>query len=177
MCVCVLCFKKTATAQKTNRQKKHETVCAFCLFVVFFHVPAVLHDWDNQGTVHQRCTTCLLPPGQIFISISVSHTCMIFRKMSDSRTCRVLHQLKSPLLIRSEVMSWNSSNHFIKTSPRLLFFCGTYVVGLVAWSLGEVVEAQCWLSSQFIRHNQAISHCLPSFRPADNGGRSCCHRG
>ena len=122
MCVCVLCFKKTATAQKTNRQKKHETVCAFCLFVVFFHVPAVLHDWDNQGTVHQRCTTCLLPPGQIFISISVSHTCMIFRKMSDSRTCRVLHQLKSPLLIRSEVMSWNSSNHFIKTSPRLFFF-------------------------------------------------------
>ena len=122
VCACVVLQKNSNSTTTTKTKKKHETVCAFCLFVVFFPVPAVLHDWDNQGTVHQRCTTCLLPPGQIFISISVSHACMILREMTDSRTCRVLHQLKSPLLIRSEVTRQNSSNHFIKTSPRLFFF-------------------------------------------------------
>ena len=176
MCV-VLQKTTTATAQNRNKQKKHETRLCFLFVCCFLSCSCSFTCLGQTGY-------CASEMHHLFIATWADihiHQCTTYmydtQRDDWQQNLQGLASVERPLLICSEVMRWNSSNHFIKTSPRLVFFCGTYVVSLVAWSLGEVVEAQCWLSSQFIRHNQAISRCLLSSRPADNGGRSCCHRG
>ena len=178
MCVCVCCASKKQQQHKkqTNKKSMKQCVLFVCLLFSFMFLQFYM-----TGTIRVLCIRDAPPvychlgrysyPSVYHIHVWYSERCLTAELAGSCISWRVhyWYVAKSWVEIALTISS--------RRRPDFFFFCGTYVVGLVAWSLGEVVETECWLSSQFIRHNQAISRCLLSSRPADNGGRSCCHRG
>ena len=121
MCV-VLQKTTTATAQNRNKQKKHETRLCF-LFVCCFLSCSCSFTWLGQAGY------CASEMHHLFIATWADihiHQCTTYmydtQRDDWQQNLQGLASVERPLLICSEVMRWNSSNHFIKTSPSLFSF-------------------------------------------------------
>ena len=156
----VLCLKTTTATAKQKKPMKQSVLCFS--FFLFFVCSFMFLQFHITGTIRVLCIRDAPPV--------YCHLCIY-----SYASAYHIHVWYSEMWLTAELagccISWRGHYWYaakslgeiaLTVSPRRRpdFFGGTYLTSLVARSLGEVVEAQCWLSSQFIRHNQAVSRCL-----------------